>query len=190
VPQDAVLVARIGEYESLAAIIEGQEFKNLIVLPDDPALINSRVAFYLDGIESETPLRPVIFTPGAVRTVNLIFNDYENALPFPTPSPTPSRSPTPVPPSSTPSPTATATPTITATPSPTPVTPTATPRVIVEVVTPTTQQPTSTPEPASGSCSATSAHIPSGAKAINLLSLIGPVLLPAGMIAWRRKSGR
>ncbi len=136
VPAGAVLVARIGDYTSEPARIDGESYANLIVDPMGETYVGMSVTFELNGVAASTD---VVFQPGLFETVNLIFTG------LPTPTPVPPTA-TPVPPTATPvPPTATPVPP-TATPVPptaTPVPPTATP--VPPTATPV--PPTATPVP-------------------------------------------
>ena len=181
VPTDAVLVAKVGSYQSTpATIIEGGEFKNLVVLPPDISFAGQAVEFFLNGVKSTASdtYRSGSFTPNFI----LVFQ----GLPTPTPTatatpvpPTPTPTATPIPPTATPTatplpPTATAVPTAT----PTPVPPTPVPAILVVTATP--PPPTATATPASGGgCFAASSDTPLMAGAGNMLLLMGPL----GLIA-------
>ena len=211
VPEGAQLVARIGEYESLPAVIEGDTYKNLVVDPNNFALVGSTIEFYLNDFPSRSTAP---YTSGAlVRDLDLIFV----GLPTPTPTPTsapPTRTPTPT---LTPTPTATPVPTDTpvptATPSPTPAqiffpspthTPTATatpePTEVPTAAPPpeptaagpgTTEPPEPVPtlpaleEPSGGGCLAGGSLTASAAVA-NLLLLGAPL----GLVAVLKRSGK
>ena len=188
VPEGAVLVARIGPYQSLPAAIEGDEYKNLVVNPGDINLVGQTIEFFLNGVKStNTDLyRSGSFVSGFV----LVFEGVPTPTPIPptpTPIPTATPTPTPVPPTPTSTavpPTPTPTPTATATPvPPTPVPPTATPTVVAVVATP---QPTPTPEPSGGGCSANPGPVSAMAGLGNLLFLLAPLALVAGRRRWRR----
>ena len=202
VPTDATLVARVGYYESVPALIEGGSYRNLVVDPRDTALIGRNVEFILNGTRARTS---DIYRSGGTKTdFDLVFV----GLPTPTPSPTPRPTTTAVPP--TPRPTATAVPpttvptatavpptprpTATAVP-PTPM-PTATavpptPQPTATVVPPTpvptaitvattaTPQPTQTPASSGGGClAAGDGSITAGLS--NILLLIAPLGFVAG----------
>ena len=131
VPEGVTLVARVGGYESSPALIEGEQYRNLVVAPKDGRLAGQQVEFFLGESRSETV---DTFSSGAFKTgFALVFV----GLPQPTPTPTATPTPTPTP---TPPATAPPEPTLTPTPTPTetPVPPTPTP----------TPAPTPTPEPA------------------------------------------
>ncbi len=139
VPAGATLVARIGSYESPPAEIQGDSYSNLVIAPNDTALLGQAIVFALAGVESETS---EIYESGKInQALTLVFV----GLPTPTPTPVPPTA-TPVPPTATPvPPTATPVPP-TATPVPptaTPVPPTATP--VPPTATPV--PPTATPVP-------------------------------------------
>ena len=138
VPAEAVLVAKIGSYESLPASIQGESYRNLVVDPGDTSALGQSVEFFLNGVMSRND---VSYESGMQRhDFDLVFT----GLPTPTPTVTPVP-PTATPaPTATPVPTATPAPTATATPAPTatPV-PTATP----EATATAKPAPTATPEP-------------------------------------------
>jgi hypothetical protein len=52
VPSDAVLVARVGSYESSPALIEGDGYKSLVVVPGDPELLGQPVVFVLNEVQA------------------------------------------------------------------------------------------------------------------------------------------
>ena len=52
VPENAVLVAKIGEYESYPALIEGNEYSSLVVAPGDFSFLGEEIEFVLNGIKS------------------------------------------------------------------------------------------------------------------------------------------
>lgn len=184
VPQNAELVARIGEYQSLPAVIREELYKNLVLDPDDPALIGSDVAFYLNGVKSRTIHT---YQSGASeKSLDLIFIGLPTATPVPPtatpvlPTATPmSPSATPVPPSATPLP---PTPTPTPTPMPPTPTPTATATPVPPTATPMPPKPTPTVSATDG-VSATGClaggNITSTAATANLLLLGGPLGLVA-----------
>ena len=135
VPAGAVLVARIGDYTSQPARIDGESYSNLIVDPMGETYVGMSVTFELNGVAASSPT-DVVFQPDMFETVNLIFTD----LPTPTPEPTA----TPVPPTATPvPPTATPVP-----PTATPVPPTETPVPAAPTAPP--PEPTATPVPEEG----------------------------------------
>ena len=154
---DAVLVARVGDYQSRPAKINGTEFTDLVIATNDHGLINKHVEFFLNGMPTTVPTHSA-FEPGSRKSVRLVFDSIlPTATPTPTatatftPTATATHTPTPTntaTPKITPAPTQTHTPTSTATPTETPTdtpvpteTPTHTPM-------PTdTPAPTSTPEP-------------------------------------------
>ena len=143
VPADAVLVARIGDYTSEPARIDGDEYSNLIVDPKGESYVGMNITFELNDVAASSPT-DTVFQGGMFETVNLIFTG------LPTPTPEPTATATPVPPTATPEPTATPVPTATATPVPPTATPepTATPVPTATAVPPTaTPQPTATPVP-------------------------------------------
>ena len=139
VSQDAELVARIGDYESIPAVISGNSYLNLVINPKDVDLLDKEITFLLDGVEASE--KEVYESGKIVQNHTLVF------LVVPTPTPTPTMTPTPTPvPTSTPTPEPTSTPTPAPTSTPTPAPPTSTP---VPTNTPTPVPPTSTPVPTS-----------------------------------------
>lgn len=188
VPPGAVLVARIGPYQSEKALIDGDKFSNLVVLPADLSLVGKPVEFYLNGVKSSVV---DIYESGRTkRDLQLVFV----GVPTPTatntpvpPTPTPTSTPvpptataTPLPPTVTPTitprPTATAIPTRTPTATPVPPTPTA-------VVVPTA---TATPAPSGGVCGSNYGTASAVAGVGNVLLLLAPLALIAGYRRWRR----
>ncbi len=152
VPAEAVLVARIGSYESLPASIQGESYRNLVVDPGDTSALGQPVEFFLNGVKSRND---VSYESGMQRhDFDLVFTGLPTPTPTvtpvpPTATPEPTATPTPVPPTPTPQPTATATPLPTATPVPTATpepTATATPE---PTAAPPTPAPTATPVPTS-----------------------------------------
>ena len=187
VPDRPELVARIGDYESLPATIDGEQYRNLVVDPDDIGLVGQTTEFFLNGVKARTTSA---YESGKVdRAFDLIFS----GLPTPTP--------TALPPTATPTVTATASPvppTATATQLPPTATPTATPTVTpTSVPTPTPTTPTMdatrlallnppTPAPSGGGCNLLAGGSPGMAGAGNLMSLLGPL----GLIAAYRRLRR
>jgi hypothetical protein len=154
VPPGAVLIARVGDYESLPAIIIGNNYSGLVLDPQDLSLVGKPVEFVLNGFTSSNTNNYV--SGSSNRAFDLIFVGIPTAtatlIPTNTPVP-PTATPTPVPPTATPVP-STATPVPpTATPVPptptrvppsaTPVQPTATqvPRTATQVPATATQVP-------------------------------------------------
>ena len=148
VSQDAELVARVGSYVSIPAVIDGNSYLNLVIAPNDANLLGEEVTFLLDGIEASTT---DTYESGKItQNHTLVFVGVPTPTPPPTntPTPLPTSTPTPVPPTSTPTPvppTSTPTP-VPPTSTPTPVPPTSTPTP-VPTSTPTPVPPTSTPTP-------------------------------------------
>ena len=90
-PDRAVLVARVGSYQSPPAVVEGDNYRNLVLAPADLSVIGMKVEFYLNGILSDTT---DVYENGKIKSnFGLIFV----GLPTPTPTPTPTPSPTPTP---------------------------------------------------------------------------------------------
>ena len=164
VPGGAQLVARVGDYESLPAVIEGQTFFNLVIIPDDDALIGLPIEFFLNEFAS-TALSPIqVFEPGTFKNVALIFIGIPTPTPTPTSTPIP---PTPIPPT----PTATSLPTATRTPVP----PTATATALPPEPTPVLAPATATPPPTS---TATAATMLPTATSVPPTPLVSPVAAP------------
>ena len=185
VPREATLVARIGEYESVPALIRAQSFANLVLNPDDFSLVGQDVEFYLNDVRASGT---VVYLGGINRQgITLVF------VGLPTPTPTPTA--TPLPPKETTTPTPTLTPTPSPTPPPTPTpTPTATP-TLEPTATPTSQpvevveEATATPAPTGGGCFA-SPDAPVTAGLANVLLLLAPLGLIVGTRRLRRTAGR
>ena len=215
-PEDARLVARIGEYESIPAVIDGDVYSNLVVDPGDIGVVGQTVEFYLNDVKSRNT---GTYQSGAtVKDFDLVFVGL--------PTPTPTLTATPVPP--TPTPTRTPVPTATRTPTPSPTpTPTASPTVSMEptrvpfaTLTPTptvirtdtptptsvptaTHTPTASPVPApplpppplptaapaaqeTGGGCFAADHVPLSTAVANLLMMGAPL----GLIAGVKRAGR
>ncbi|MBM3934030.1 MAG: hypothetical protein FJ319_06980 [SAR202 cluster bacterium] len=122
VPSGAVLIARIEDYESAPAVVNGDRYVNLVLAPGNPKYIGKPIEFFLNGMKSSTTAR---FVSGAFENnFGVVFTGLSTPTPEPptaTPVP-PTVTSTPVPPTATvepPTPTATAvpaTPTATAAP--------------------------------------------------------------------------
>ena len=148
----ATLEARMGDLRFLA-LVEGEQYSNLVVAPGDVARVGQVIEFYLDGVKAETTdvyengVRKREFdiivlaaqTPTPTRTPR----PTATRTPIPTNTPVPTATPTPVP-TNTRVPTATPTPVPTATPTPEP---TATPLPTATPVPTGTPEPTATPTP-------------------------------------------
>lgn len=193
VPDDAVLVVKVGTYVSNAAIVKDGEYRSLIVLPPDISFAGQPVEFFLNGVKSSTNhvYESNTFTPNFI----LVFE----SLPTPTATPTvtPTETPVPVVSTATPTVTPTATPTVTPTVAPTvaptatatatavptaepTVTPTPQPTATAVTVAMATATATATPTaPSGGGCFAASGDTPLAAGAGNMLFLVGPL----GLIA-------
>ena len=142
VSQDAELVARIGSYVSIPAVISGNSYLNLVIAPNDVNLLDKEITFLLDGVEAS---KKEVYESGKItQNHTLVFVGVPTPTPTRTPTPRPTSTPTPAPTSTpTPIPTSTSTPVPTRTPTPVP-TSTPTP---VPTSTPTPVPPTSTPTP-------------------------------------------
>ena len=150
----ARLEARMGDLR-FPALVQGQQYSNLVVAPGDLTLVGQVIEFYLDGVRAETT---DVYENGVRnREFDIIFLATQTPTPTRTPRPTATPSPiptnTPVPtatptrvPTNTPVPTATPTPEPTATPSPTP-TATPTPEPTATPPPTPTVEPTATPRP-------------------------------------------
>ena len=167
VPENAIIIAQLGAYESLPAVISGNSYLNLVVAPNDHTLLGKPITFLLNGHPAEGADAytsgkidqnfPLVFVglpqPTSTPTPTSTPIPVPTSAPTPptptsTPTPTPTSTPTPVPPTSTPTPpTPTSTPTPTPTSTPTPVPPTSTPTPAPPTNTPTPVPPTNTPTP-------------------------------------------
>ena len=168
-----VLVARIGDYESFPANLEGPNFTGLVIVTSDEDLVGQPVEFYLNGVAATHSPGP--FVPGNNQRLDLVF------IGVPTPEPTATLSPdapteTPVPPTSTATPTRV--------PTATTVPPTNTPIVLLATATASTAEPTAESEESGGGCG--SLHVPMSTAAINMLLLMGPLAMIGG-IKYRRR---
>ena len=135
VPENAKLVARVGTYETLPAVITGNSYANLVIAPHDPNLLGEQITFLLNGFAAE---ETAVYESGKIdQNFPLVFVGLP--LPTSTPPPTPTSTPTPVP-TSTPTP-------VPPTSTPTPVPPTSTPTPVPPTSTPTPVPPTATPPP-------------------------------------------
>ena len=54
VPSEAMLVARVGDYESPPASIQGENYRNLVVDPQDGSYVGQPIEFYLNESKSRT----------------------------------------------------------------------------------------------------------------------------------------
>ncbi|MCY3545034.1 MAG: cupredoxin domain-containing protein [Chloroflexi bacterium] len=109
-PSDAILVARVGDYQSQPAKIEGQGFTDLLIATKQVRLINIPVEFFLNGASPIAPPQSV-FEPGTRKSVTLVFEDIPTIAATPAPTHTSTYTP-----ASTATATSTAIPTITPTP--------------------------------------------------------------------------
>ena len=133
VPENAIIIAQLGAYESLPAVISGNSYLNLVVAPNDHTLLGKPITFLLNGHPAEGA---DAYTSGKIdQNFPLVFV----GLPQPTSTPTPTSTPIPVPTSAPTPPTPTST--------PTPAPPTSTPTPVPPTSTPTPPTPTSTPTP-------------------------------------------
>ncbi len=197
VPDGAQLVARLGAYESFAVTVENEEFRNLVVDPDDVNLIGQPIEFFLDGVKADITDN---YESGKFeRELVLIYTAFPTPTPTQTPvPPTATSTRTPFPPTATPTQTPvppTATPTRTpfppmATPTSTPVpptpTPTLTPTTVPPTATPSALVPTPTPE-STGGCSSTLGNTPALTGLANILLMFGPLVVVAGYRYRRRR---
>ena len=197
VPAGAQLVARLGAYESFSVTVENEEFRNLVVDPDDVNLIGQPIEFFLDGVKADITDN---YESGKFeRELVLIYTAFPTPTPTQTPvPPTATSTRTPFPPTATPTQTPvppTATPTRTpfppmATPTSTPVpptpTPTLTPTTVPPTATPSALVPTPTPE-STGGCSSTLGNTPALTGLANILLMFGPLVVVAGYRYRRRR---
>ena len=197
VPAGAQLVARLGAYESFSVTVENEEFRNLVVDPDDVNLIGQPIEFFLDGVKADITDN---YESGKFeRELVLIYTAFPTPTPTQTPvPPTATSTRTSFPPTATPTQTPvppTATPTRTpfppmATPTSTPVpptpTPTLTPTTVPPTATPSALVPTPTPE-STGGCSSTLGNTPALTGLANILLMFGPLVVVAGYRYRRRR---
>ena len=190
VPAGGRLTARVGSYESLPALVEGATFQNLVIAPDDRALVGQTIEFYLNGVKAATTDR---YDNGAVKTNFVVaFTNFPSPTPAPTETPAPTATPRPtvaptatnVPPTLTPTPTVEPSPTRIPTQTPVPATPTLVPPTPTQA--PAAATPTATPEASGGTCSS-AAGVPLSAGLGNLLLLLAPMGLILGMKRYRRR---
>jgi len=195
VPENAVLVAKIGEYESYPALIEGNEYSSLVVAPGDFSFLGEEIEFVLNGIKSN---KVSTFESGTVVSgFNLIFEGLPTPTPVPTSTPSPTATPTitpiptdtPVPtPSSTPMPIPTLVPTPMPTYTPVPVpTATAVPTPVQESFDIETPTPTPTPVPDGGFC-LFSPNRPLSSGVGNLMFLFAPLGMAVGIRQYNRRN--
>ncbi len=196
-PQDVMLVARIGAYESDPALVTGDKYTNLVVAPSDAGFVGRTIEFFLNGVRSATE---TTFNGGEfIDNLNLVFFGFPTATPAPvateappvatataappTPTPVPP-TPTPVPPTPTPVP-PTPTP-VPPTPTPVPPTPTAVPPTPTAVPpTPTAVPPTPTavpPTPAPTAAPPTPTPEPTGGSSSSLVFILLGVVLLIGVV--------
>lgn len=197
VPDNAVLIARVGGYESFPGIITGNTYSGLVIAPSDEGLIGQPIEFFLNGHPS-TPPSQGVFLPGSFSEVNLVFIGVPllEATATATPEP-PTETPVPPTPTETPEP-PTATPrVITATPTKTriPATRTSTPvpptpETIFVTATPASgPSPTATPT-SGGGCRAEEGPLPFATAAGNLLLLLAPLGVIGALKVERRRQRR
>ncbi|MCH8310515.1 MAG: hypothetical protein IIB17_08475 [Chloroflexi bacterium] len=173
---NSVLVARVGDYESLPAVINGNSYAGLVLDPQDFSLVGLKIEFILNGFTSSNTSN--YLSGSSNRDFDLIFVGIPTATPVPTGTPAPpTATPTPVPPTVTPVP-----------PTATPVPPTATPEPPIDTQTPipstaspvpptTTRVPsTATPVPPTATPSAVSSGIQPPLRATNT-----PTPVPEGV---------
>ena len=196
VPDGAQLVARLGAYESFVVTVENEEFRNLVVDPDDVRLIGQPIEFFLNGVKADITDN---YESGKFeRELVLIFTAFPTLTPTQTPVP-PTATNTPVPPTATHTPvpaTATSTPVppaatptrtpVPPTPTSTPVPPTPTPTTVPPTATPSALVPTPTPE-STGGCSSTLGNTPALTGLANILLMFGPLVVVAGYRYRRRR---
>ena len=179
------LVARVGDYESFPANLEGAEFTGLVIITADESLVGQPVEFYLNGVAATHS--PGVFQPGKNQRLDLVF------VGVPTPEPTATEAPvvptaTPEPATPTPTLTPTATPTIvTATPTRSPTAtrvPTNTPIFVLASATPSLDVETEDEDESGGGCG--SANVPMETAVINMLLMMGPLAM-IGVVKFRRR---
>ena len=93
VPEGAILVARLGEYEAPALLGADDTYRNLVLAPGDASLIGQNVEFFLDGIKSVTT--DVYTGAKAVDGFDIVFVGFPTATPTPTATPVPTATPMP-----------------------------------------------------------------------------------------------
>lgn len=71
IPSDATLKAKIGDYISPPALINGNNFQNLVISPDKPSYIGEPITFFLNDVKSE-PTNET-YVPGVTTNVTLAF---------------------------------------------------------------------------------------------------------------------
>ncbi len=169
VPRDAVLVARIGEYESVPAIIRDGAYSSLVLDPRDIEALGAKVEFFMNGFRSSVVSS---YASGkSIRDFDLIFV----GIPTPTITPTPTNTPPPP----TPTPTPTLTPTPTPSPSPLPTaTPTAMPPTATPTSTPTAVPPTPTPTPTAAATAVPASATPTATPAPPSPTAVPPTATP------------
>ncbi len=195
VPEGALLIAKVGGYESFPGIISGSEYSGLVVAPTDEGLVGLPIEFFLNGHPS-TPPSQGVFLPGKSSVVNLVFIGLPLQDPTSTATPEPpTETPVPPEPTETPEP-PTATPrVVTATPTKTQVPPTSTPvpptpKPIIVTAT-HTPGPTATATPTSGGgCRAEEGPLPFATAAGNLLLVLAPLGLIGGLKYGHRRRRR
>ena len=188
VPEGAVLIARLGDYESAPALVQGDRYQNLVVNPRDINLLGKTIMFFLNGVESETTR---LYQSGTFdQDLRLVFV----GIPSPTPTEVPPTSTQTPPVALTASPTsvlptpvlaqATVTPTPRPTMTPTPLPPTPTFTSVVITATPppavVTAVETTPVGPSGRGCSSSYGKVGPVEGMGNLLVLVAPVVLIAG----------
>ena len=192
VPEGAVLIARLGDYESAPALVQGDRYQNLVVNPRDINLLAKTIMFFLNGVKSETTR---LYQSGTFdEDLRLVFVGIPSPTPTevpPTSTPTPPVAPTASPTSVLPTPvlaqpTVTPTPRPTMTPTPLPPTPTFTPVVITATPEVVTAVETTPVGPSGRGCSSSYGKVGPVEGMGNLLVLVAPVVLIAGYRRLRR----
>jgi hypothetical protein len=162
IPEDSTLVAKIGDYVSSPAVIQGNQYTNLVVAPRRSELVGENIEFILNGVNAR---RTEIYrSSGIVDGFDLVFI----GLPTPTLSPVPTETSTPVPP-----PVATATPMV--------IPPTSTATLVPPTSVP---QPTPSPAPTIGptaTYSPTSTPIPPTVTTVPIIPTIPPITEASGL---------
>lgn len=182
-PDDAKLVAKIGDHISPPAAVDGGSYSSLVVIPTDRSDIGKTIEFYL-GDARATLTTPLIYFQGGAIRLDLTFSAMPTATAVPRPEPTPTvPAPvdTPVAAAVLPVSQATATATIQAQESTPEPTQTTTPQVFI------TAESGDTPSsPTAGGCNATAAHVGWTTGLLNTALLIMPIGMVVGL-RWNRR---
>lgn len=95
-PQDGVLVAKVGDYTSSPAGISGNTFSGLIINPTEDKYAGMPLQFFLNDFPSFVTTQ-LIFIPGAIFSLDLIFLGIPAPAPTAAPAPAPTAAPVPAP---------------------------------------------------------------------------------------------